>query len=368
MKPRGGGAVVLDKPVAVAWLSLALVYSAVTVITYQHVTASDRTTTAVQNSSHTVVADTSTNDMRNAAHALQHHTFPLHVHDDTREIIQHPGAPYMTPGKFPADLNAHTLRVPMFFDRAYAASYGQFSSIRDYLGNFGSRLMTPEQAASIGSYDDAGRETIYASVASYRDPECAGTVTDLFDRARYPERIRVAIVEQRLPGDSVCTTPAVPCDQDATQALCRYAHLLDYFDMDAHFGVGPVFARHLAHRHYRGEYYAMQIDSHVSANPTQPTSQNVNFVSTYVFFASPNLLRRCDLRNIGIPTLSDNGNRPKMRVRPAHVCVCVCVCQTTIISHVFFFTVAILTAYPSDISGAIDPVTHESQHPSTCCQ
>ena len=71
-------------------------------------------------------------------------------------------------------------------------------------------------------------------------------------QAEFPERIRVAIVEQRLNEDTVCTTPPKDCSVDPSQALCKYRHLIDYFEMDAHFGVGPVFARHLAHRHYRG--------------------------------------------------------------------------------------------------------------------
>lgn len=34
--------------------------------------------------------------------------------------------------------------------------------------------------------------------------------------------------------------------------------------MDAELAVGPVFARHIGHRLYRGEYYAMQSDAHVT--------------------------------------------------------------------------------------------------------
>ena len=224
------------------------------------------------------------------------------------KVIEHPAAPYIRSELFPSDLNAHRLKVPMFFDQAFAAVYGR-PRIRDYLGNRGERLISPEEAASIGSFDAQGRETIYASVASYRDPECAGTVADLYERAEYPERIRVAIVEQRLPGDSVCTTPPKDCATDPSQALCRYSHLIDYFEMDAHFGVGPVFARHLAHRHYRGEYYAMQIDSHV------------RFVEHW------------DTDIVGQWKSARN-------------------------------EMAVLTTYPSDISGSIDPVTHKSLHPA----
>jgi hypothetical protein len=34
--------------------------------------------------------------------------------------------------------------------------------------------------------------------------------------------------------------------------------------MEAELAVGPVFARHIGHRLYRGEYYSMQSDAHVT--------------------------------------------------------------------------------------------------------
>lgn len=228
---RQRGTVVLDKPVAAALVSLAFVYSLITVVTYRHVAASDHAQMATSGASSSVsssllVANNhlSTDGGANLLETLRH-AFPLHVNEETRETIQHPGAPYVRTQLFPTELNLETLRVPMFFDRAYGFVYGK-ERIRDFLGERGNRLITPEEAASIGSFDAAGRETIYASVASYRDPECAGTVADLYERAEYPERIRVAIVEQRLNGDSVCTTPPKDCATDASQALCKYRYVL----------------------------------------------------------------------------------------------------------------------------------------------
>jgi hypothetical protein len=45
--------------------------------------------------------------------------------------------------------------------------------------------------------------------------------------------------------------------------MCRYKDQIDIFTVDAGLSVGPVFARHLGHRLYRGEYFAMQSDAHV---------------------------------------------------------------------------------------------------------
>jgi hypothetical protein len=232
---RARGAVLLDKPVAIALASLVFVYSFITLVTYGHVTALD-----ISNASAPAAAAAEGDDPL----SVLLHTFPLHVNADTREVIEHPGTPYILDKTFPKDL-VRTLEVPMFFDKAYAHIYygSSANSIRETLGDHGSRLLTPEEAATIGSYNAAGEETIYCSVASYRDPECAGTVADIYERAEFPDRIRVAIVEQRLSEDSVCTQPPTPCTEDPTQALCKYAHLIDYFEMDAHFGIGPVFAR-----------------------------------------------------------------------------------------------------------------------------
>jgi hypothetical protein len=46
--------------------------------------------------------------------------------------------------------------------------------------------------------------------------------------------------------------------------LCKYKDQIDVYTMDAPLSVGPVFARHLGYRLYRGEYYATQSDAHVS--------------------------------------------------------------------------------------------------------
>ena len=144
--------------------------------------------------------------------------------------------------------------------------------VRRYLGNFGSRLMTPAEAKSIGSRvpdrNDSGNmlETIFVAIASYRDWQCSGTVESALMRAAHPERIRIAVVDQiRIGDDSPCSIPpGGPCEQYPDQATCKYQHQVDYFIVDAELSVGPVFARHLGHRLYRGEYFAMQSDAHVS--------------------------------------------------------------------------------------------------------
>lgn len=187
--------------------------------------------------------------------------FPVHISDEDFEEIDHPGFQMADRTRLSIILGdtkvPQTIMVPRFWDPP------AFTGVREFLGNSGRDLITKEEAGAIGSFHE-GRETIFVSLASYRDPECTFTVESLFQRAKYPHRIRVAIVDQRGDeNDSICNRPIVPCDQDPDQALCRYQHLIDYREYPAQLMVGPTFARHLAHRMYRGEYFVMQVDSHV---------------------------------------------------------------------------------------------------------
>ena len=151
--------------------------------------------------------------------------------------------------------------------------------VRRYLGSYGSRLMTPGEAKSIGSRiplqnvsnnamnnEEAELlETIFIAVASYRDWQCSRTVESAFQRASHPERIRVAVVDQIHIGiDTPCSVPPNgTCTVNPDQAACKYKSQIDYLTVDAELSVGPVFARHLGNRLYRGEYFAVQSDAHV---------------------------------------------------------------------------------------------------------
>ena len=226
------------------------------------------------------------------------HTFPVHVGSDV-EVIDHPGLAFSNASAKVENVPSK-LTVPRFWDPP------AYEGVRNFLGNYGETLLTPEQASQIGSYWE-GLETIYVSVASYRDPQCGPTVESIYARAKYPERVRVAVVAQRTTDDAICTFPARPCREDPSQGLCKYKHLIDVYEMDAKLGVGPVFARHLGHRLYRGEYFAMQVDSHV------------RFVQDWD-------------EDLVVQWKSANNE------------------------------MAVLTTYLSDLSGSIDPVTHKSQH------
>lgn len=184
------------------------------------------------------------------------HHFPPAIKSDgdDMEAMEHPALAYgvTLPNALPT-----TLVVPKFWN---PARFG--GDIRQYLGN-GDTLPSKEEALSIGSFSEDGRETIFVSIASYRDPDCVSTLESIYYRAAYPERIRTVVVEQRREGDSFCTKPVIPCEETPEQVLCQYRHLIQSYEFDAQLAVGPTFARHISYRHYRGEYFAMQVDSHV---------------------------------------------------------------------------------------------------------
>lgn len=98
-------------------------------------------------------------------------------------------------------------------------------------------------------------KTIFVEIASYRDDELPKTVASLLKQAKYPERLRFAIVHQYGP---------------------ETAHLLDDYIDDERFriestlwsearGVGA--ARRRTNEFYDGEDFYLQIDSHMRAEP-----------------------------------------------------------------------------------------------------
>lgn len=105
-------------------------------------------------------------------------------------------------------------------------------------------------------------ESIFVMVASYRDFQCRDTVESALGRAAKPERLRIAVVEQNRPGDRPCTEPRMDCAQSPGQPLCAHGTQVSTYKMHADEASGPVYARHVGYRMYRGEAYAMQVDAH----------------------------------------------------------------------------------------------------------
>jgi hypothetical protein len=105
-------------------------------------------------------------------------------------------------------------------------------------------------------------ETILLMIASYRDFQCRETIESAFTRADHPERLFVAAVDQVVDGDIGCLDLEVPCSQNSEQNVCKYMSQISLYKMDAKEATGPVTARHVGYRMYRGQHYFMQMDAH----------------------------------------------------------------------------------------------------------
>ncbi|KAL7487942.1 hypothetical protein ACHAW6_013524 [Cyclotella cf. meneghiniana] len=158
------------------------------------------------------------------------------------------------------------MMLPRFWIDDPVAIHQNTLMSRDLAMKIGS-CINPDEHGTKARGDDCplSERTIYVAIASYRDWQCRDTVTSIFSRAQHPERVRVGVVDQIVEGeDGPCDAPYKPCSEDPEQTLCKYKSQLDVFQVDAPLSIGPVFARHIGHRMYRGEYYYMQSDAHVT--------------------------------------------------------------------------------------------------------
>lgn len=118
--------------------------------------------------------------------------------------------------------------------------------------------------------------TIFVSIASYRDSETRPTIDSLFENALHPHRIFVGVVLQLMTKEEGSNEMgALHYDEQIWQGVVANpslstsnsihwkAHQLRYIRLDARDATGPCFARGLCQTLYRGEDYAMQIDSHM---------------------------------------------------------------------------------------------------------
>jgi [Skp1-protein]-hydroxyproline N-acetylglucosaminyltransferase len=220
--------------------------------------------------------------------SFRHHDVADEVHSDESataaaaaevKISLLPGIPL---GKWPVSIrneefNFEEIEHPGHLDGSVKMHVPKFWA-DDPVAIHQNKQMTRERAMAIGTCivaDDKGsfmrgdkcpedQRTIFVAIASYRDFQCRDTVDSIFSRASYPERVRVAVVDQIAGDDVSCDRPHEPCETNPKQSLCRWKDQIDVFQMDAALAVGPVFARHLGHRLYRGEYYSMQSDAHVT--------------------------------------------------------------------------------------------------------
>jgi len=185
--------------------------------------------------------------------------WPVSIRDEDGafEEIKHPGF---------ADGHV-TMLVPRFWAEDPVAIHENKLMSRERALSIGT-CITPDPKTGSNTRGDEcplNERTVFVAIASYRDWQCVDTLTSIFAAATHPERVRVAVVDQIVDGeDGSCDVPRAPCATDPNQPICLHKNQIDVYQMEAELAVGPVFARHIGHRLYRGEYYSMQSDAHVS--------------------------------------------------------------------------------------------------------
>ena len=97
-------------------------------------------------------------------------------------------------------------------------------------------------------------DSIFVSIASYRDENCASTLQSIYENATHPNNVFVGIVQQNKLGDSECEIENKLLYKNGNVRTLR----LSYDDAK-----GPCHARYLASGLYQGETYYFQVDSHM---------------------------------------------------------------------------------------------------------
>lgn len=99
------------------------------------------------------------------------------------------------------------------------------------------------------------KDTIFVSIASYRDKICPKTLGSIFENARHPSNIFIGICQQNDPGD-------VDCIEEGLKEKPEYRCNVRILRLSHQQAKGPTFARFLCSTLYHNEDYFLQIDSH----------------------------------------------------------------------------------------------------------
>mmetsp|Transcript_13792 Transcript_13792/g.17993 ORF Transcript_13792/g.17993 Transcript_13792/m.17993 type:complete len:611 (-) Transcript_13792:1379-3211(-) len=131
-------------------------------------------------------------------------------------------------------------------------------------------------------------DSIYLSIATYRDESCPFTLKQAFERAEKPEKLFVGIVQQNCNHDCMTGTgwgntrrwvegnPDIDCAMEFcshpnTKAYCDNSQIR-IFRLEETQAYGPFFSRFLNSKLWRGETFYVQIDAHTEFRQNWDTS------------------------------------------------------------------------------------------------
>lgn len=98
--------------------------------------------------------------------------------------------------------------------------------------------------------------TIFVSVASYRDNLCTKTLESIFSNASNPLNVFIGLVQQNELSDS-------NCNDYNSEILKAYKNNIRTIKLLPYQAKGPTYARYLASTLWDGEEYFLQADSHI---------------------------------------------------------------------------------------------------------
>ena len=96
-------------------------------------------------------------------------------------------------------------------------------------------------------------DSIFISIASYRDSECLETVKEIYQKAKYPEKVFIGICQQNKTGHS---------EESCELTDGPWKKNLRILTLEHSEARGPTYARALLTSLWQGETFFFQIDSH----------------------------------------------------------------------------------------------------------
>lgn len=100
------------------------------------------------------------------------------------------------------------------------------------------------------------KNTIFVSVASYRDKVCPTTLESIYKNARRPELVFVGICQQNDRKQDI------DCVEEGLKSMSRFKNNVRVLRIGHNDAKGPTYARFLCSALYQDEEYYLQIDSH----------------------------------------------------------------------------------------------------------
>ena len=107
-------------------------------------------------------------------------------------------------------------------------------------------------------------DTIFVSIASFRDSDCKNTLKSLFQNATHKERVFVGTCEQNHPDKTEEMCELGTPEGSGADIPPHHVRRMVLHDKDAR---GPTFARYLCTTLWQGEKYFLQLDSHMRLVP-----------------------------------------------------------------------------------------------------